>query len=331
MFRLHSFPRPRYERRCLRVDGVKLWLDPCRGKELAFVSHAHSDHVARHQQTIASRATSLLMQARMGKKGAMRTLEYGQREILEDGVAISLHAAGHILGSSQILMETGDHRLLYTGDFKLRKGLAAEDFMPIQADVVIMETTFGLPRYVFPPTDQVYEAIVKFCRVSLAEGATPILLAYSLGKSQELLALLGQVGLPVMMHGAAEKISQVYREQGVSLPATLPFAPSQVEGHVIICPALSEEIMVKIPRFKVATVSGWALDPSTKYRMRCDAAFPLSDHAGFDDLLQFVEMSQPKIVYTLHGFAAPFAAELRARGIESWALTEHDQLEFSLG
>jgi len=219
--------------------------------------------------------------------------------------------------------------LLYTGDFKLRPSLAAEPCATPRADLLIMETTFGLPKYVFPPAEQVAADLVKFCRDALAERVTPVLLAYTLGKTQELQLLLGQAGLPVMLHPQAARLSAIYEKSGLELPPYREYDAVQYGGHVIIAPPQDRLIYEIHPR-RTAVATGWALDSSAKYRYGCDAAFPLSDHAGYDDLLAFVDAVQPKKVLTLHGFAREFAATLRARGIEAWAVGRENQMDLAL-
>jgi Cft2 family RNA processing exonuclease len=194
-----------------------------------------------------------------------------------------------------------------------------------------METTYGLPRYQLPPTDEVVAAMVDFCRLSLAAGAVPVLLGYSLGKAQEILASLEGAGLPVMLHPEVFRLTSVCIKLGRTFPAHREFDAASAPGHVVIAPPnVGKPWLGRIAPRRVALVSGWALDSSTRYRSGCDAAFPLSDHADFAELLEFVERVQPKMVYTLHGFAVEFAATLRARGVEAYAIGRDNQLELRL-
>ena len=110
------------------------------------------------------------------------------------------------------------------------------------------------------------------------------------------------------------------------------FALSEVAGHVVVCPPQANQSawLRKIKPRRTAAITGWATDPAAIYRYQCDAAFPLSDHADFADLLRFIELVQPKRVYTVHGYTEQFARTLRDRGIEAWALGVDNQLEISL-
>ena len=310
------------------LPQIGWWLDAQARAERSFITHAHSDHIARHKEVICTPATARFLHARLPGRRQMTELPFDRALPLEFGVTATLLPAGHILGSSQVLLHSAEHgTLLYTGDFKLRPGLAAEVCVAPRADVLIMETTFGLPRYVFPPDQQVIADIVAFCRQAIADGATPTLLCYSLGKSQEVLRALGESGLPVMLHADTLRLTRIYEQLGVSFGPQREFDARELPGHVVICPPHAQGLISRIPSPRTAAITGWALDSGAKYRLRCHSAFPLSDHADFNDLLRFVELVQPTRVLTLHGFAREFAATLRARGVDALALGHANQLD----
>ncbi len=322
------------QRRGLWLPQTGWWLDAHGATARSFVSHAHSDHIAAHREIVCTAATARFLRARLSGSRVEHILPFGHTEQLCTGASITLHPAGHVLGSAQCLIAHECHgTLLYTGDFRLRPGVGAEPCATPRADVLVMETTFGLPRYVFPPDAEVFAAVERFCREVLADGATPVLAAYSLGKSQELLLGLAASGLPVMLHPAAFKLTRIYEELGVAFPPYSLFDGTTAAGHVVICPPSSSHaaFLEALPRRRVAAITGWALDRGATYRYQCEAAFPLSDHAGFPDLLAFVDRVQPRLVYTVHGFAREFARTLRARGVEAWALGADNQLDLALG
>lgn len=301
--------------------------------ERSFVSHAHADHIAAHETVLCSAGTARLMKARIGAASTEIILPFDQPHRLPDGTSLTLHPAGHIHGSAQLLAEHPERgSLLYTGDFKLRPGRSAERCATPHADVLIMETTFGRPHYVFPPTDQVLGDIVRFCREAIEDGEVPVLFGYSLGKSQELLSGLAEARLPIALHPQTLKMTRLYEAMGMPFPPYVACDPEETSGHVVICPpqaAQSSWIRRITPR-RTAMASGWAVDPNAVYRYRCDAVFPLSDHADYPDLLRFVELVRPRVVYTVHGFTAEFARDLRERGIEAWAFEGDNQLELGL-
>ena len=313
------------------LPDADLWLDPWEAKPFAFVSHAHSDHIAPHREVILSERTARLMQARMPGERKEHVLPFAEKRAFR-GMEVTLLPAGHIFGSAQILVERGDESLLYTGDFKLRPGRSAEATQWHKADTLIMETTYGLPRYRLPATEQVIAQITAFCQEALSDGEVPVLLGYSLGKAQEILCALDGAGLTPMLHGSVFTMTRIYEQFGQSFCRYLRYDPKATAGKVLICPpsANRSRMLEKIPRKRVAMISGWAVDPGAIYRYQVDAAFPLSDHADYDDLVRYVELVSPKCVLTLHGFAEEFAADLRRRGQEAWALTAANQLELQL-
>lgn len=319
------------------LPSLHLWLDPRRaqrGADRVFVSHAHSDHTGAHREVILTDPTARLMRARIGGQRLEHLLSYGEPRTFESGSTcwrMTLLPAGHILGSAMALIETGGGSLVYTGDFKLTPGLSSEpcDFAQAHGvDSLIMETTFGRPEYRFPPAAQVRGDIVRFCREAIDCEETPVLLGYSLGKSQELMRGLADAGLPIVLHEAAGKLTRIYEAFGQAFPAYEKFDGQPTRGKVVICPPMSRllETLRATTRVRTAVVTGWAVDPGCRFRSRTNAAFPLSDHADFPELLEFVERVAPKRIYTVHGFAADFALELRERGYDARALGEQEQL-----
>ena len=305
-------------------------LDATDSAPRGIVSHAHADHIGRHREIVCSAPTARFLRERIPGRREYHILPYGAPEQLTLDCTVTLFPAGHILGSSLVLLEHREHgRLLYTGDFRLRPAPTVEPCATPAADVLVMETTFGLPRYVMPPTDMTHAAIVDFCRRTLADGATPVLHAYTLGKSQELAFVLNRAGLPAMLPADAWRLAQIYRECGVDLPQCHPFNQRDHAGHVVIAPPGSPILQWIHPR-RTAAVTGWAIDSATRYRMGCDEMFALSDHADHEELLTFAGQVRPRTIYTVHGFAREFAATLRQRGFDAWALGRANQLELSL-
>ncbi|WP_438482904.1 ATP-dependent DNA ligase [Oleiharenicola lentus] len=315
------------------LPQINWWLDAHFPVERSFVSHAHFDHLGAHKEILCSDGTAKLMQARMPGERRELILPYEQPHELTAGCTVRLYPAGHIFGSAQFHATSERGTLLYTGDFKLRQGLSAEPCATPQADTLIMETTFGLPKYVFPPTEKVVADIVAFCQQALHEDAIPVLFGYSLGKSQELLQAIGRAGLPAMLHPQTHKLTKVYEQLGMHFPGHAIFDAAHAGGHVIIAPPQSVNWTPfrKLENKRTAMITGWAVDSSAMYRYQCDAAFALSDHADYPDLLEFVDRVKPQRVFTLHGFAKEFAQTLRERGIEAWAVGQVNQLELGMG
>ncbi len=318
--------------RGLHLPEHGLWLDPQRAQPLAFVSHAHSDHIARSGEVLLTAATARFMRERLGGRRAEHIAAFGEVREFAGGRA-TLLPAGHILGSAQIFFESTAGSLLYTGDFKLAQGGAAEPCEWRRADTLVMETTFGLPRYRMPPRAETVARIIAFCRETLDAGAVPVLLGYSLGKAQEIVRIVLDAGLVPMMHESVWKMTVLHRELCADFPrGGVRFRAAAAKGRVLVFPpsAMGSAELRKIGAHRTAILTGWALDPAAKFRLRCDEVFPLSDHADYDELLRYVELVQPMRVLTVHGFASEFAADLRRRGVEAWALAGENQLELRL-
>lgn len=326
----------------LHFPSLGLWMDPREPigpGEAVVVTHAHADHTGAHAEVFLTEPTRRLMRARVAGDRTEHVLPFHQQTSLNDprfgrlrDADLALLPAGHVLGSAMAWLRAGGESLLYTGDFKLRQGLSAEPCAPRHADLLVMETTFGRPQYVFPPTQDVLEAIVRFCRDALHHDEVPVLLGYSLGKAQEVLAALATHGLPIMLSEPVARLTRVYEQLGQPFPPHAPLVHGRAHGHVVIAPPSTPvpALRRRLGPCRVAVLTGWALDPGCRFRHQADAAFPLSDHADFPDLLEMVRRVAPRRVLTLHGFAAEFAAHLRQQGFDARALNTLEQLELGI-
>jgi putative mRNA 3-end processing factor len=316
----------------LRVAGSGLHLDATRRVECAFVSHAHGDHIGRHDRTIATGATLALMRHRLGEPKRRRTehLPAGYRAPFGLGeLTLELFAAGHVLGSAQLRVTRNGVALGYTGDLCTEPTHAAEPAEVMACDVLVLESTFGHPRYVFPPKAETLLAIRRFVDDALSDGATPVLLGYALGKAQEILKYLSDAGYPCRAHPVAHAINKVYEAHGVALPNVRPLGPEgALPGEVVVCPPhlARSPAMRGVRKRRTAILTGWAIDGSRFFR-NVDAAFPLSDHADFPSLVRYAKATGAARVFTVHGFADVLAAALREEGIRAEPMREERQLE----
>jgi putative mRNA 3-end processing factor len=315
----------------VRVRGSGLFLDARRRRPCGFVSHAHTDHLGRHDRTLATAATAALARHRLGDRARGEVVRLAYRTPFELGeLTLELFPAGHVLGSAQIRVTPPSGPAVgYTGDLCLEPTATAERAEVMECDVLVLESTFGLPRYVFPPKEEVLAAVRRFVDEALDDGATPVLLGYSLGKAQEVLRHFGGLGYPCRAHPAIHAVNQVYEQQGVELPNVRELAPEGPgPGEVVVVPPqlARSAAMARVRRRRTAVLTGWALDGARWFR-GVDAAFPLSDHADFPSLVRYAKASGARRVLTLHGHAEPLARALRREGLHADPLAPDAQME----
>jgi Cft2 family RNA processing exonuclease len=225
-----------------------------------------------------------------------------------------------------LLAEDGDRSLLYTGDFKLGPSATAEPVELPHVDVLVMECTFGRPKYRMPPRDETVAELITIVRRALADGKTPVIHAYPLGKSQEVTKLLTDAGIPVLQHTEIYAISRIYEECGMRLGDVGAYAGQPLEGHAVITlpRGMNGFRLANLGRTLTIAPTGWAIDPSTKYRWGVEYALPLSDHADYDELVETVRRVEPAEVYCTHG-PAEFVEHLRDLGFNAHPLAPRAQ------
>ena len=313
----------------LKVSGTNLYLDSRVPRPHSVVSHGHSDHLAAHRRAICTAPTAAIGRWRVGLADAVE-LSFGERFQFDADTAVTLSPAGHVIGSAMAHIERPTGSLLYTGDFKLRPSLTVEPAVLPKADFLLMESTYGLPPFRFPPWRSVANELCEIVGAALREGRQPLVYGYSLGKAQEIVRILTDAGFTVTQHGAVANMSQIYQDFGVNLgrPEQLrrysaadfhgPAALDLSERGVIVAPpqAAKGAFTTKFDNPLRVMMSGWALQPGAVYRYQVDRCLPLSDHADFDELLETVERVGPRKVFAHHGFAG-FVEELRKRGVDA--------------
>lgn len=314
-----------YNDRGIRISGTSLWLDAVKKVDLSFVSHAHADHIKKHKSIIATPPTIHIFQHRKGKVHFI-PLDYHQSIKIND-VEIELLPAGHILGSAQIRIEKDGMSLLYSGDINTSKSETAEKLEYKNADILIIESTFGKPHYKFPPKYEVIEKLVSSIERCFRNGIAPVILSYSLGKSQEIIKILGDLNYEMLVHSSIYHISKIYEEFGIELRNYKKYEGETLKDHIMLIPPhLNRWIDKKyLGSLHKIFVSGWALDKSTKYRFKIDEAIPLSDHADYNGLIRFIHNVDPKKIFITHGFD-DFAIHLKKEGFNAQILNESSQI-----
>lgn len=241
---------------------------------------------------------------------------------------LTLFSAGHVLGSSQLLIEGERGSFVYTGDFKLSESFTAEPPEVKRCDVLLMECTYGRPHYVFPPREEVAGAMVEFARDALEGDAVPVFFAYSLGKAQEAIAILGNAGIPVTVHGAIDTMTKIYEKCGVTMPSYKRYHAELFDtASALVWPPGGKALpkALRDREVRTAMLTGWSLDRGALFRYGTERGFALSDHADYPSLLRYIELAQPKKVLLNHGWR-DFVYRLRALGINAEYLEANAQL-----
>lgn len=315
----------------LFLPDLDLHLDPVAPVARAYLSHAHADHAggALSGCVLASRETIALVRARLPQdrrdafEAAARPIEIGE-SIDDAGAKLGLAPAGHVLGASQLVVDHAGGRSVYTGDVSLGAARTHDDGAAIACDDLLIESTFGVPIFQWPDPAAEVARLIAFCKDSVAAGKRALVLAYSLGKAQELCAALLAGGVDPVLHGAAFRVALTYEALGVRLglaegrTRAYTTAP-RAEPAVVIAPPWAAKALSK-GKVAVAYCSGFALIDAHVDRYRADAGFVLSDHASFDDLVAIARASGAKRVRTTHGQAEELARQLARTGIEATAL-----------
>ncbi len=310
------------------LPGHRLWLDPLVVRSFAFISHAHTDHARRHKEALLTPQTLALIPEARRPRG-WRMLGYG--DAMRRGPAtVTLHSAGHMLGSAQLHFEHDGTSLLYTGDIKLRQTGGVQTSVP-KADVLILESTYGRPHFRFGDPDSTVEDIARWCRRALESRVTPVLLCHALGKTEEVMLALAPYGFTFALEKRCVPCAHDYAAAGCPLPDWIELDGEPLGDRVVLAPpAGKDEIRRCLVRYRTALVSGWAKDAEFARLFGADASFDLSDHCDFDELMEVVELSGADQVYTVHGYTEDFARSLRKRGIRAWALEANEQLALAL-
>jgi putative mRNA 3-end processing factor len=310
------------------IPAHRLWLDPLTVRTFAFISHAHTDHARRHKEALLTPQTLALIPETRRPRG-WRMLGYN--EPMRRGQAtLTLHSAGHMLGSAQLHVEHGGTSLLYTGDIKLRLPGGLPHTVIPRVDVLVMESTYGRPHFRFGDPDSTVEAIARWCRRALDSRVTPVLLCHALGKTEEVMLALAPYGFSFALEKRCVPCAQAYAMAGRPLPEWVELDGESEHGRVVIAPPVGKDEVRRLGRYRTALVSGWAKDAEFARLFGADTTFDLSDHCDFDELMELVEQSGADQVYTVHGYTEDFARHLRKRGVRASALEATEQLALAL-
>ena len=312
-----------------RAEGLycppgDFYIDPWRPVARAVITHAHSDHArVGHGHYLAAAASEGVLRARLGDI-ALQALPYGQA-LQHHGVTVSLHPAGHVLGSAQVRLAHGGEVWVASGDYKVAADPTCAPFEPVPCDVFITEATFGLPIYRWCPDTEVFAAINAWWARNAAHGRASVLACYSFGKAQRVLAGVDASTGPIVVHGAVQPLNAAYRAAGVALPATRLVTEVQdaadLRRCLVVCPpsAVASPWLRRFGEVQTAFASGWMQVRGNRRRGGYDRGFVLSDHADWPGLLGAIGATGAQRVIVTHGNAPVLVRYLREHGLQAGA------------
>ncbi len=297
-------------------------IDPWRPVDRALITHGHADHARPgHNRYLSSDLAAPVIRHRLGEV-ILETVPYGVPLML-GSAQVSFHPAGHVPGSAQIRIEVGGQVWVASGDYKLEDDGLSTPFEPVRCHAFITESTFGLPVFQWAPQTEVQRQINDWWRSSQAEGKTPMLGAYALGKAQRLLRLLDPSIGPILTHGAVENTNAVLRAQGLSLPETILVTPeTKIADHpgalVLATPsAFGSPWARKFGKVSTGFASGWMQLRGVRRRRAADRGFVISDHADWEGLNQAIKETGAENIYVTHGYTDIFTRWLISQGLNA--------------
>lgn len=305
-------------------------IDPRRPVARAIITHSHGDHLrAGSREYWCARPARGLVRGRVRGRAEVHAVEFGETFRMRD-ISVSLHPAGHILGSAQVRMERGGDVWVVTGDFKRQSDPSCRPFEVVPCHTLVIEATFASPDYRWDPPERVIDDLMAWWERNRAAGRLSILLAYATGKAQRVLAELGaRTDRPVLVHPAVAEKLVSYREEGVPLAATeiLPrrSSPGALGGQLAIAPPSwwRPGIADRYGEHRAALVSGWTGRRCGGDLEGLDSGFALSDHADWEATLRTVRETGARRVLVTHGDPGPLVGQLRREGIAAHRLEEY--------
>jgi putative mRNA 3-end processing factor len=301
------------------------YVDPWQPVERAVITHAHGDHARwGSRYYLGSKAGERVLRTRLGD-ARIECVEYGD-VVHMNGVAVSLHPAGHILGSAQIRIEYNGEVCVVSGDYKSEPDPTCTPFEPVRCHTFITESTFGLPIYQWEPQERVFHEIRTWWRTNADAGRASVVYAYALGKAQRVLAGLidDDIG-PIFTHGAVERLNQDYRHTGIALPRTT-YAAAAKRGEfgraLIVAPpsASNTPWLRRFGEYSTAFVSGWMRIRGARRRRSVDRGFALSDHVDWPSLQSCIDSTGAHSVWVTHGYRESVVRWLNERGVDARAV-----------
>ncbi len=301
----------------------QFYLDPWKPVDKALITHAHGDHAHWGSKSYLSHHHSLpILKLRLGEQNHYEGIGYGE-PVMINGVKVSFHPAGHIVGSAQIRLEHKGEVWVFSGDYKLQDDGLSTPFEPVKCNTFITESTFGLPIYNWAPQTEIYDDLNQWRAKNAARGFASLLFGYSLGKAQRLLMGLDLTIGPVYLHGSVWQINQRLIDAGHPLPpcpqVDLKLKKADYRNATIIAPpsAMASPWARRFLPYATAMASGWMQVRGNKRRRAADKGLVLSDHADWQELNKAVKETGAECIYVTHGYTQTFSHWLREQGLDA--------------
>ena len=310
--------------RGLYCEAGDFHIDPWMPVDRAFITHAHGDHARWGSRAYACSAESArVLRTLIGPDASISAFKWGESQLI-NGVDVSFHPAGHILGSAQIRVEYRGETWVASGDYKTEPDPTCSPFEPVRCNVFITESTFGLPIYRWTPQAETFADMGAWWSSNRDAGRASIVFAYALGKAQRVLAGLAPFAHgEFYTHGAVERLNRDYREDGIALPPTT-YAGSVAKGHdwtgaLIVAPpsAAGSTWLRRFGAASTAFASGWMRVRGARRRRSVDRGFPLSDHVDWPAMMSAIEATGAERVLVTHGYRDTVVRALRERGFRA--------------
>jgi len=310
----------------LRCEVGDFYIDPSKAVDRALITHAHADHARTGCRNYLCAEPGVgLLQHRLGKKAAIESMPYRRSRSI-NGVKISFHPSGHVLGASQIRVEYRGEVWVVSGDYKLQEDPTCDAFEAVPCHTFISECTFGLPIYRWPNSEEVADQVNQWWRQNRREERHSYLYGYSLGKAQRLLAGLDPGIGSIMVHPAIYDLLPYYAEEGVRLPKVERVSKDllrlEKRGAMVLLPpaAANSKYTKEVGSYSSAFASGWMLIRGTRRSRNMEGGFVVSDHADWPGLNDAILSTGAEQVLLTHGQTRPMERWLNEKGIQARAL-----------
>jgi putative mRNA 3-end processing factor len=306
----------KFDRHGIFCEPAGVYIDPWKPVDRAIITHAHSDHARWGNKHYLTHHQSVpVLKYRLGDDIDVQGINYGE-VLTMNGVKISLHPAGHIIGSAQVRLEYKGEIWVVSGDYKLQHDYVSEPYESLRCHHFITESTFGLPVYHFPSPDEVAADINKWWAFNKENGKNSIVIGYALGKAQRIIKQLNPAIGNIFTHGAVANLNDVLSVFEMGLPPTMRVAgitKKELNGDIIVAPpsAIGTPWLKRFEPYSLGICSGWMQLRGARRRRGADRGFVLSDHADWNQLNKAVRDTGAENIYVTHGYKSIYAKWLR--------------------